>query len=311
MRGRFVAEECFMSKSKVIILIVILLALGVGFWFWSNPPNFFRTNIFNIYNNTASSLPDFYKTEIGNLVSEVSKEVLTPPPLHIGGEKTPALLAKAKIIAETNVQRYNQNSGFLPLFENINLDNAAIAKANDMFKNQYFEHVSPSGVDPGKLVQSFGYDYITTGENLILGNFKSEEELVQAWMDSPGHRANILNARYTEIGVAVIKGNYKGESVWIGVQEFGLPMSACSQPSLSLKNEIKYYENQLENLSFMIDQKRSEIDNMNRHSQNYNNLVDQYNELVKQYQALADEVKVIIGQYNNQVNTFNQCVAGK
>ena len=68
-----------------------------------------------------------------------------------------------------------------------------------------FEHTSPSGVDPGKLVQSYGYDYIVAGENLILGNFSSEKEVVQDWMNSPGHRANILNGSYKRTGVAAYR----------------------------------------------------------------------------------------------------------
>ena len=133
---------------------------------------------------------------------------------------------QSKIISETNLQR--QENGDLPaLKENTDLDETASAKAADIFKNQYFEHVSPSGVDPGKLVESYGYDYIVEGENLILGNFSSEKEVVADWMASPGHRANILNNRYTEIGVAIVKGTYKGEESWVGVQEFGLPLSTC------------------------------------------------------------------------------------
>ena len=60
------------------------------------------------------------------------------------------------------------------LKENEKLDQAALAKANDMFLKQYFEHVSPTGVGPGDLAQNYGYDYIIVGENLILGNFSSE-----------------------------------------------------------------------------------------------------------------------------------------
>ncbi len=231
--------------------------------------------------------------------------------MNIGGEKTQAVLTKAKIIAQTNIQRYDQAVGLLPLLENEKLNEAALAKVNDMFLNQYFEHISLFGVGPGKLVQSFGYDYIVTGENLILGNFKSEKELVQAWMDSPGHKANILNNRYTEIGVAIIKGNYEGNTVWIGVQEFGLPLSACPKPSDSLKNQIDSAKSQLDNLSAQINERRIQLNNTNPRSEKYNNLVAEYNQLVNRYQSLADESKGFFAQYNNQVNIFNQCVAGK
>lgn len=289
------------ARVKIIIPIVILLTLVAGFWF--------KDNILNIYNNFNNNLSDFQKTEIGNLITEVGKEVFTPPPLNIGGAKNQTVLIKSKIISETNLQR--GGNGLSALSENTKLDKAALAKANDMFLNQYFEHISPSGVGPAKLVQSFGYEYIITGENLILGNFADEKELVQSWMDSPGHRANILNSRYTEIGVAIIKGIYKGDTVWIGVQEFGLPLSACPEPSNSLKNQLDSYKSQLDILSVQIDEKRSQLNNTNHRSEQYNNLVDQYNQLVKQYQSLADESKGFIAQYNGQVNVFNKCVVGK
>jgi len=290
-------------NKKIVVLIIVLLVLGAGFYF--------RNNAIKLYNDFNKGIQDFQKTEIGNLITEIGKEVFAPPPLNVGGQKNQAVLTKAEIITETNIQRYEQGSGLLPLSENENLNKAALAKANDMFLNQYFEHISPSGISPGELVQDFGYDYITTGENLILGNFLNEKDLVQAWMDSPGHRANILNSRYTEIGVAIIKGEYDGDTVWIGVQEFGLPLSACSEPSNSLKNQIDFYKNQLDNLGLQINEKRNQLDNANPRSRQYDILVNEYNQLVKQYQLLADEAENLITQYNNQVNIFNQCVDGK
>jgi uncharacterized protein YkwD len=131
------------------------------------------------------------------------------------------VLSKDKIIKETNIQR--ELNGLNDLVENKTLSDAARAKAYDMFKNQYFDHISPDGTTPGKLVQSYGYDYSFEGENLLMGNFSSEKEMVQKWMDSFEHKKNILNKKYKEIGVAVVKEVYNGKIVWIGVQEFGTP----------------------------------------------------------------------------------------
>src|SRR6185369_15716694 len=118
-------------------------------------------------------------------------------------------------------------SGLPALKENALLDKAAKKKLDDMFAQQYFEHINPQGKGPSDLAKSVGYDYIAIGENLALGNFKNDAELVQAWMDSPGHRANILNKQYTEIGVAVGQGTYEGKKTWLAVQEFGRPTSSC------------------------------------------------------------------------------------
>lgn len=291
------------KKHSLLIttLVLVLAATGIIFYY--------RSNIFDFYNQTTENLHQLSETDFGKIAAEFKKEVLTPSPLNVGGEETNAVFTKEKIIAQTNVQRYN-NGGLLPLIENTQLNQAALVKAQDMFKNQYFEHVSPTGIDPGTLVKSAGYEYIVTGENLILGNFASEAEIVQDWMDSPGHRANILNNRVTEIGVAIIKGTYEGRTVWIGVQEFGLPLAACQQPSVSLKNQIDLNKEQLDQMEKDLDNKRAEIDGANPKSPKYNQLIDEYNEMVKEYNALVQETKNLIVQYNNQISIFNQCVNG-
>jgi uncharacterized protein YkwD len=292
-----------MQKFKtIIILILIVAAFGAGIYF--------KDDAINFYNGLNKKVEDLKTADVGQIISEVQKQILTATPLNVGGKSNNVVLLQSKIISETNLQR--QQNGNLPVLkENINLDKAAAAKANDMFSNQYFEHVSPTGIDPGKLVQNYGYDYIVAGENLILGNFSSEKEVVQAWMDSPGHRENILNNRYTEIGVAIIKGTYKGETVWIGVQEFGLPSSVCTEPSANLRNGIDSAKMQLEVLSLYIEEKKAEINKTNSKSAVYNQMVNDYNQLIEQYNSLAKQMKEIIILYNNQVNIFNNCVAGQ
>ena len=207
-----------MKVAKLIIFILILVAaFGAGVYLKDDAVRFYDSLNYQVRN--------FQKTNIGSTLTQVGKEIVSPPPLNIGGSEQPVVLLQSKIISQTNLQR--QENGNLPaLVENAELDKAAAAKANDMFLHQYFEHVSPTGVDPGKLVQSYGYEYIVAGENLILGNFSSEAEVLGDWMNSPGHRANILNIRYTEIGASIIKGTYEGQTVWIGAQEFGLPVHA-------------------------------------------------------------------------------------
>jgi len=291
-----------MIIKKIIIFILIVGAFVAGVYF--------KENVFKFYNGFSGRGGNFKITDIGSVVAEVSKQLLTPPPLLSYKKIDSAGLLQSKIISGTNVQR--QQNGNLPaLVESARLDEAAGAKANDMFINQYFEHVSPSGVDPGALVKSHGYDYIVAGENLILGNFSSEKEVVQDWMNSPGHRANILNNRYTEIGAAIIKGTYKGETVWIGVQEFGVPSSECTQPNVALKNAIDADKTQMNLMVSQINDQKSQIENTNKLSPVYNQMVEDYNQLVSRYDALAENVKSIVAQYNGQVNSFNNCVAGK
>ena len=291
-----------MRISKIVTFIFIVGAFAAG--------AYYRDDAVNFYNGLNKQAQNFQKTDIGQTISEVSKQIFTPAPLKVGGASSNVTLVQSKIVIETNLQR--QQNGNLPaLIENTKLDEAAAAKAVDMFTNQYFEHISPAGVDPGKLVLNYGYDYIVAGENLILGNFSSEKEAVQDWMNSPGHRANILNNRYTEIGAAMIKGAYKGETVWIGVQEFGLPLSSCAQPDIDLKKQIDSSKMQLDALSAEIDSRKTQIESADKKSPVYRQMIDDYNQLIGQYNPLAEEVKGIITKYNKQAGDFNDCVAGK
>lgn len=288
--------------KKIIPLIILLLALvTIGFYF--------RDSLFKIYNDVGENFQSLQKTDLGKVIDQIKRDVFAPTPLNVGGEANQVVLTKGKIVAETNRQRFD-NGMLPPLVENSKLSAAALAKANDMFESQYFDHISPSGVGPGDLVKNHGYEYIVAGENLILGNFKDEKEVVQLWMDSPGHRANILNERFTEIGVAIVKGTYKGQTVWIGVQEFGLPLSTCEGPSKSLKDQIDDNQIKLDQLSLQINQKKSEIESTNRRSPEYNQRVNEYNQLVEEYNVLVKATKNLISQYNNQVNSFNACVEG-
>ena len=291
-----------MKGSKIIIIILIVVAFGAGVYF--------KADAIRFYSNLNKKIQDFQKTEVGQTLTRAGKEILAPPPLKAGASGEQATLLQTKIVAETNLQRA-QNGNLPALKGNTKLDEAAAAKANDMFLNQYFEHTSPGGIDPGKLVQNCGYDYIVAGENLILGNFSSEKEVVQDWMDSPGHRANILNSRYSEIGVAVIKGNYKGESVWIGVQEFGLPLAACVSPNSSLKDGIDLEKTQLDTLTSEIDAKKNQISDTDSNSAPYDQMINDYNKMVAQYNSFAEQTKEDIAKYNNQVSNFNDCVKGQ
>jgi uncharacterized protein YkwD len=286
------------------VLIILIFVMGVGFVFLYNKGDFTWT-----YNAFNKQIENLQKIDIGATINEIKKEVFMPSPLNIGGQEKDVVLVKSKIISETNRQR-KENEGLPALTENNMLYQMALAKANDMFLNQYFEHVSPTGVGPSGLAQKYGYDYIIVGENLILGNFESEQEVVQKWMDSPGHRANILNNRYSEIGVAIIKGKYNGQNVWIGVQEFGLPLSICNQPDISQKETLEAYKLQADLILDQLNEFKKQIENTNIKSSAYRQMIDDYNDLANQYNALGENMKIIMSQYNMQVNNFNNCIAG-
>jgi uncharacterized protein YkwD len=129
---------------------------------------------------------------------------------------------QAAIISLSNTQR--QAHGQTTLKESNTLDQVAALKAADMFKYDYWAHVSPSGVTPWFWYDQIGYKYIYAGENLAR-NFDTNNSVVDAWMNSSGHRENLLSPNYTEIGVAVVNGTLLGHETTLIVQEFGKPQA--------------------------------------------------------------------------------------
>ena len=123
-----------------------------------------------------------------------------------------------EVIDLTNRSRIE--AGFDPLIVNDKLTQAATAKVNDMFQNQYFDHNSPQGLTPWDFIKSAGYEYKFAGENLAI-DFITAHSAHKALMESSSHRENILNVKYTEIGVAVFEGKFKNGSSIIIVEEFG------------------------------------------------------------------------------------------
>ncbi len=233
------------------------------------------------------------------------KAVVTPGPLRVATPVTTApssVLTVPGVIQYTNIARA-QNGGFSALTENITLNRNAQLKVDDMFAKQYFEHVSPSGVGPGDLAKTVGYAYVIVGENLALGDFGSDAKLVDAWMNSPGHRANILNAHYQEIGVAVGKGMYEGRNTWLAVQSFGMPLSACPAIDASMKTQIDTNNAQISEMKITLDAKKALLNNSSKKE------VDEYNELVSAYNTLIESTRILVETYNAGIQAYNACIA--
>lgn len=287
------------GMKKRILRIVLLAAFVAGLWWYlqSRGP-------------AAPSLEQVAQ-QAGQAIQQAAKGVSAPPPLRAAPTTVSGSLTQAGVIAWTNRQRHD-NGGLPPLAEDAKLDAAAKAKRDDLFAKQYFEHVSPSGVGPGDLATREGYDYVVIGENLALGDFKDDQALVQAWMDSPGHRANILNTGYTQIGVSVGQGMYEGHRTWIAVQEFGKPKSACPSIDDALHAKIDADEAAIKQMEAEAQQKKSELDatpqpRTRQERDAYNQKVDAYNALVRQINALNQQIQGEITVYNGQVQAYNAC----
>lgn len=115
-----------------------------------------------------------------------------------------------KVVELVNKER--AAAGLSPLKEVAALDNVATLKSQDMVNKNYFSHTSPTYGSPFEMLKQFGISYTAAGENIAYGQ-SSPEEVMNGWMNSPGHRANILNANFTQIGVGIAK-KANGQLYW-------------------------------------------------------------------------------------------------
>ena len=99
-----------------------------------------------------------------------------------------------------------------------------------MFEQQYWAHVGPSGTQPWTFIKNAGYKYSVAGENLAK-DFGDTGSMVEAWMASATHRANILHQRYVDTGIAVVNGKLQGVETTLVVQMFGAPAKVAAVPS--------------------------------------------------------------------------------
>ncbi|WP_223068877.1 CAP domain-containing protein [Paenibacillus caui] len=115
-----------------------------------------------------------------------------------------------QVISLVNQER--SKAGLKPLAGEGALNTMALAKAKDMSQNNYFDHTSPTYGSPFDMMKKFNIKYSYAGENIAMGQ-KTPQEVVKAWMNSAGHRANILNGNFTLIGVGYYNGYWAQEFV--------------------------------------------------------------------------------------------------
>jgi uncharacterized protein YkwD len=281
--------------------------------------------------------------EVTKKILSATENISAPPvsemPAPVPGQGSGnGALTRARVAELTNKQRQTYLGAGFALVENRQLDAAAAAKVKDMFAGQYFEHTSPAGHNAAYFIGNTGYEFIAIGENLALGDYSGESDLVKAWMASPGHRANILKPGYKEIGVAVGYGLYQGRQTWLAAQEFGIPKSACPAVDEALAAQIAAGQKALDQLAgqenFLLakaneDQSRaqtlqkelnglvsghgsdSEIlakdRELNSAVAETNKDIDSYNTAVGQMQGIYNAYKSQIDKYNSQVNAYNSC----
>lgn len=300
-----------MIKKILKLLLLVLIVASIYFW---------RTSLTSYLNNFVKSTEkqtlelinrknvDSTKEAVLNEVKNISE---TPGALKVYDKISPidltTRLTRQGIINIANEERTRK--GLAPLIENQKLNSSALIKVEDMMDLQYFEHVSPKGVSVSDLGKTVNYDFIIIGENLAMGNFADDRDLIDAWMASPGHRANILNENYTEIGVSIGKGYFDNRKVWFAVQHFGAPKDLCPSIDQNLKSAITSLQKKSSALQKTLEQVLADIKSgavINNKTTN-EQIVD-YNKIVNDYNDLVNTIKKNITIYNKQVNEFNTCI---
>ncbi len=155
-------------------------------------------------------------SESESMSSESASNESTPTentPNESGQESAPQSTYGAQVVSLVNAERASQ--GLSSLATDAQLTKLAQLKAEDMAENEYFSHTSPTYGTAFDMMKTYGVSYAAAGENIAMGQ-KTAEAVMEDWMNSAGHRANILNSAYTSIGVGYAKSS-EGVTYWVQI----------------------------------------------------------------------------------------------
>lgn len=172
-----------------------------------------------VYGGSGCNYSDLLKNALNNACgktgSGASCSSAKPAPTKSSAPSAPASSASFSAFQNQVVSLVNSErakAGVRALTADAALMKTATLKSQDMVKNNYFSHTSPTYGSPFDLMNKYGISYRTAGENIAMGQ-TSPTQVMNAWMNSAGHRANILNGSYTKIGVGVAQ-NSSGQYYW-------------------------------------------------------------------------------------------------
>ncbi|UOO38725.1 SafA/ExsA family spore coat assembly protein [Oscillospiraceae bacterium CM] len=159
-----------------------------------------------------------YQIGVSELIA-ANPQIKNPALIYVGEKIYIPSIDDVKALEQQVIDLVNRNrvsAGLAPLAANWELSRVARYKSQDMINKGYFGHTSPTYGSPFKMMEDFGIHFTAAGENIAYGQ-RSPQEVMNAWMNSPGHRANIMSPIYNQIGVGVAKAS-NGTFYW--TQEF-------------------------------------------------------------------------------------------
>lgn len=189
--------------SAILVLILLVFSLSV--------------NVFASSNYTVKKGDSLWKIAVNHQIGLSEIKAANPTIknydlIYPGQIINIPTISSSVVNFETEVIRLvneiRVKNGLKPLTHDWQLSRVARYKSEDMRDKKYFSHTSPTYGSPFDMMKNFGITYRTAGENIAKG-YSTPEAVVNGWMNSPGHRANILNASFTHIGVGYASsGNY-------------------------------------------------------------------------------------------------------
>jgi uncharacterized protein YkwD len=288
-----------MNKPKLISYIIILIVLGAGAYFL---PSYLQNK-----QDLVSKVKNRIQ-EIRNDTKEIIPEAKISAPLEQSEfEKTASYEEidcknfESNIFAEEMFKRINSDrvaNGKKALKWNSSLCESAGLKSEDMDNNNYFEHNSPSGITPWYWIKKVGYNYTFVGENLAL-NYFTANSAHAALMNSPGHRANILNENFTEIGINYVRGKLNGEDAFFVVQHFASPgpekpqiqyVCETDKANKNLK-ELKNSKNKIEKYLSDAEDKKDEFKKSGYDTKEINDYINDMENKEKEVNGYIKEIE--------------------
>ena len=160
------------------------------------------------------------KYQVGTSEIIQANPQISAPDLIYPGQVLSIPQVDSQVIAFENevvrlVNDIRRQNGLNPLTANWELSRVARYKSQDMRERGYFSHTSPTYGTPFQMIKAFGLTYRSAGENIARG-YSTPQAVVNGWMNSSGHRANILNASYTQIGVGYVAQGHYWTQLFIG-----------------------------------------------------------------------------------------------